>query len=82
MPCDFSQGLSKENPRSDAGQSAETFLYTSEAMGPKDFCLPLYSKKVPRCPPDIGGGIYLSLKDQNDIAPIQVRFLDIIEKRN
>ncbi len=34
-----------------------------------------------KMPADIGGGIYLSLKDRNDIAPIQMRLLDFIEKR-
>jgi hypothetical protein len=34
-----------------------------------------------KMPADIGGGIYLSLKDRNDIAPIQMRLLDFVEKR-
>jgi predicted nucleotide-binding protein len=34
-----------------------------------------------KMPADIGGGIYLSLKDRNDIAPIQMRLLDFVERR-
>jgi len=34
-----------------------------------------------KMPADIGGGIYLSLKDRDDIKPIQMRLLDFIEKR-
>ena len=34
-----------------------------------------------KMPADIGGGIYLSLKDRNDIAPIQMRLLDFVQKR-
>jgi Predicted nucleotide-binding protein containing TIR-like domain len=34
-----------------------------------------------KMPADIGGGIYLSLRDRNDIAPIQMKLLDFIEKR-
>ncbi len=34
-----------------------------------------------KMPADIGGGIYLSLKDRNDVAPIQMKLLDFIEKR-
>jgi hypothetical protein len=34
-----------------------------------------------KMPADIGGGIYLSLKDRNDIAPIQMRLLDFVGKR-
>jgi predicted nucleotide-binding protein len=34
-----------------------------------------------KMPADIGGSIYLSLKDRNDITPIQMRLLGFIEKR-
>ena len=34
-----------------------------------------------KMPADIGGGIYLPLKDRNDITPIQTKLLDFIEKR-
>jgi hypothetical protein len=34
-----------------------------------------------KMPADIGGGIYLSLKDRNDITPIQMKLLDFVEKR-
>lgn len=34
-----------------------------------------------KMPADIGGGIYLSLKDRNDITPIQMRLLDFVAKR-
>lgn len=34
-----------------------------------------------KMPADIGGGIYLSLKDRNDIAPIQMKLLDFVERR-
>jgi hypothetical protein len=34
-----------------------------------------------KMPADIGGGIYLFLKDRNDIAPIQMKLLDFVEKR-
>jgi hypothetical protein len=34
-----------------------------------------------KMPADIGGGIYLPLKDRNDIAPIQIRLLDFVQKR-
>ncbi|MFC2141042.1 TIR domain-containing protein [Acidobacteriota bacterium] len=34
-----------------------------------------------KMPADIGGGIYLSLKDRNDIAPIHGKLLNFIEKR-
>jgi predicted nucleotide-binding protein len=34
-----------------------------------------------KMPADIGGGIYLSLRDRNDIAPIHSKLLDFIEKR-
>jgi predicted nucleotide-binding protein len=34
-----------------------------------------------KMPADIGGGIYLSLKDRNDITPIQMKLLDFFEKR-
>ncbi len=34
-----------------------------------------------RMPADIGGGIYLQLRDRNDITPIQMKLLDFIEKR-
>jgi hypothetical protein len=32
-------------------------------------------------PADIEGGIYLSLKHRNYIAPIQMQLLDLVEKR-
>jgi hypothetical protein len=34
-----------------------------------------------KMPADIGGGIYLSLKDRNDISPIQMKLLDFVDKR-
>lgn len=34
-----------------------------------------------KMPADIGGGIYISLKDRNDITSIQTRLMDFIEKR-
>jgi hypothetical protein len=34
-----------------------------------------------KMPADIGGGIYLPLKDRRDIAPIQIKLLDFIGKR-
>ncbi len=34
-----------------------------------------------KMPADIGGGIYLSLRNRDDITPIQLRLLDFIEKR-
>jgi hypothetical protein len=34
-----------------------------------------------KMPADIGGGIYLSLKDRNDITPIQMKLLDFVQKR-
>jgi hypothetical protein len=34
-----------------------------------------------KMPADIGGGIYLSLRDRNDISSIQMRLLEFIEKR-
>jgi hypothetical protein len=34
-----------------------------------------------KMPADIGGGIYLSLKDRNDITPIQMKLLDFVTKR-
>ncbi len=34
-----------------------------------------------KMPADIGGGIYLSLRDRNDIAPIHTKLLEFIEKR-
>lgn len=34
-----------------------------------------------KMPADIGGGIYLSLRDRNDITPIHSKLLDFIEKR-
>lgn len=34
-----------------------------------------------KMPADIGGGIYLSLRDRNDITPIQIKLLDFIDKR-
>jgi hypothetical protein len=34
-----------------------------------------------KMPADIGGGIYLSLKDRNDIGPIQMKLLDFVDKR-
>ncbi|HEY3030007.1 MAG TPA: TIR domain-containing protein, partial [Bradyrhizobium sp.] len=34
-----------------------------------------------KMPADIGGGIYLPLKDRNDISPIQMKLLDFVQKR-
>ena len=34
-----------------------------------------------KMPADIGGGIYLSLRDRDDISPIQARLLDFVDKR-
>jgi hypothetical protein len=34
-----------------------------------------------KMPADVGGGIYLSLKDRNDISPIQSRLMDFIDNR-
>jgi predicted nucleotide-binding protein len=34
-----------------------------------------------KMPADIGGGIYVSLQNRNDISPIQLKLLDFIEKR-
>jgi predicted nucleotide-binding protein len=34
-----------------------------------------------KMPADIGGGIYLSLQNRDDITPIQTKLLDFIEKR-
>jgi hypothetical protein len=34
-----------------------------------------------KMPADIGGGIYLQLRDRNDITPIHSKLLDFIEKR-
>jgi len=34
-----------------------------------------------KMPADIGGGIYVSLKDRNDIEPIKGKLIDFIEKR-
>ena len=34
-----------------------------------------------KMPADIGGGIYISLKDRNDIASIQTKLMDFIDKR-
>jgi hypothetical protein len=34
-----------------------------------------------KMPADIGGGIYLQLRDRNDISPIHMKLLDFIEKR-
>lgn len=34
-----------------------------------------------KMPADIGGGIYLSLEDRDDIAPIHMKLVDFIEKR-
>jgi hypothetical protein len=34
-----------------------------------------------KMPADIGGGIYISLRDRNDITSIQTRLMDFIEKR-
>lgn len=34
-----------------------------------------------KMPADIGGGIYLPLRDRDDITPIQIKLLDFVEKR-
>ncbi|HSF56856.1 MAG TPA: TIR domain-containing protein [Candidatus Binatia bacterium] len=34
-----------------------------------------------KMPADIGGGIYLGLRDRNDITPIQTKLLEFIDKR-
>lgn len=34
-----------------------------------------------KMPADIGGGIYLSLKNRDDITPIQMKLIDFVEKR-
>jgi predicted nucleotide-binding protein len=34
-----------------------------------------------KMPADIGGGIYISLKNRNDITSIQTRLMDFIDKR-
>src|SRR5262249_38723197 len=34
-----------------------------------------------KMPADIGGGIYVPLRDRKDITPIQLKLLDFIEKR-
>jgi hypothetical protein len=34
-----------------------------------------------KMPADIGGGIFVPLRDRNDIAPIQMKLMDFIEKR-
>jgi predicted nucleotide-binding protein len=34
-----------------------------------------------KMPADIGGGIYLPLRDRNDITPIQMKLIDFIDKR-
>lgn len=34
-----------------------------------------------KMPADIGGGIYLPLRDRNDISPIHTRLLDFVERR-
>jgi CRP/FNR family cyclic AMP-dependent transcriptional regulator len=34
-----------------------------------------------KMPADIGGGIYLSLKDRKNISGIQMKLIDFIEKR-
>lgn len=34
-----------------------------------------------KMPADIGGGIYLPLRDRNDITPIQTKLLDFIDRR-
>jgi predicted nucleotide-binding protein len=38
-------------------------------------------EKGAKMPADVGGGIYLSLKDRTDIATIQMKLLDFITKR-
>ena len=34
-----------------------------------------------KMPADIGGGIYLALKDRDDITPIHTKLLNFIDKR-
>ena len=34
-----------------------------------------------KMPADIGGGIYLSLRDRDDIKPIETKLLEFVEKR-
>ena len=50
-----------------------------EAKG-RDWVLVIREKGA-KMPADIGGGIYLSLRDRDDISPIQIKLLDFIEKR-
>lgn len=38
-------------------------------------------EQVAKMPADIGGGIYLPLRDRNDIKPIETKLLEFIEKR-
>jgi hypothetical protein len=38
-------------------------------------------EKDAKMPADVGGGIYLSLKDRSDITPIQTKLLDFVKKR-
>jgi hypothetical protein len=39
------------------------------------------TKKGAKIPADVGGGIYLPLKDRNDITSIQTKLLDFVTKR-
>ena len=50
-----------------------------EAKG-RDWVLVIREKGA-KMPADIGSGIYLSLRNQDDISPIQIKLLDFIEKR-
>jgi predicted nucleotide-binding protein len=34
-----------------------------------------------KMPADIGGGIYIQLRDRNDITPIHSKLLDFLDKR-
>ena len=34
-----------------------------------------------KMPADIGGGIYVPLRDRNDITPVQVKLIDFIDER-
>ena len=38
-------------------------------------------EQAAKMPADIGGGIYLSLRDRNDITPIQSKLLEFVERR-
>jgi hypothetical protein len=51
-----------------------------EAKGRRERVL-VVREQGAKMPADIGGGIYLSVKDRTDIKPIQMKLMDFIERR-